>query len=145
MTQYASKVTIVHQFDKFQAYEHAIQEATENDKINFMMESEVVEFVGDEALQSVKVKNKLTGDIVELKVSGAFVFIGYVPNTDFIKDDITLSENKEIITDESMNTNLPGVFASGDVRQKKVRQITTSVADGTIAALSAIEYIKNKF
>ncbi len=79
----------------------------------------------------------------ELEASGCFVFIGYVPNTEMFRDQIALNDRGEIITDESMKTNVPGVFAAGDSRQKRYRQITTAVADGTIAALAATEYLQS--
>ena len=144
LTRYASKVTIVHQFDHFQALEHYIQEARNNDKISFIMESKIVEFVGNEKLESVLIKNQKTDEISEMQVDGVFIFIGYVPNTEKIKDIVDLNEWNEIVVDKNMSTNLPGVFAAGDSIAKRYRQVTTAVSDGTIAALNASEYI-NEF
>ncbi len=144
LTRYASKVTIVHQFDHFQALEHYIQEARNNDKISFIMESKIVEFVGNEKLESVLIKNQKTDEISEMQVDGVFIFIGYVPNTEKIKDIVDLNEWNEIVVDKNMSTNLPGVFAAGDSIAKRYRQVTTAVSDGTIAALSASEYM-NEF
>lgn len=143
LTKYASSVTVVHQFDHFQAFESAVREAKANPKIDFIMESEIQEFIGDQSLQGVKIKNMRTGEISEMKINGVFILIGYVPSTENFKGIINLNERNEIITDENLSTNIPGVFAAGDSRAKKYRQITTAVSDGTIASLSAISYLEN--
>lgn len=141
LTKYASKVTIVHQFDHFQAVEHAILEAQNNPKINFIMESTISHFYGDEKLRKVDIKNLTTGEITPKEIDGVFIFIGYVPNTEKLKDIIELNSFGEIIVNQNFETNIKGVFAAGDSIQKKYRQITTAVADGTIAALNAIDYV----
>lgn len=141
LTQYARKVTIVHQFDNFQGYAHAIQAAQENPKIEFIMESLIDDFVGEEGLEEVKVRSKKEGSLMTVPATGAFIFIGYVPSTEPFNGVLALSANGEIVTDESMATNVAGVFAAGDAREKRYRQITTAVSDGTIAALSALEYL----
>jgi thioredoxin reductase (NADPH) len=143
LTKYASKVTVVHQFDYFQAFKHYVDEAKKNEKINFIMESKIIEFVGDEKLESVKVQHQSTSEITEMKIDGVFIFIGYVPNTESLEGLIELNQWKEIVVDKDMKTNITGVFAAGDSIQKKYRQVTTAVADGTIAALSAADYINN--
>jgi thioredoxin reductase (NADPH) len=141
LTKYASKVTIVHQFDHFQAFEHAIDDAKRNDKIKFIMESTVGSFYGDEKLKSVDIKNLATGEIIKFMTDGAFIFIGYVPNTEFIKGLVNLNQRGEIVVNSDMQTSVEGVFAAGDGTAKHFRQITTAVSDGTIAALSASEYL----
>lgn len=141
LTKYASKVTIVHQFDNFQALEHYVEEAKNNPKINFVMGSKIIDFTGDESLQRVRIQNQDTQEITEMKVDGVFIFIGYVPNTEKIGDKIALNNYGEIIVDKNMATNIAGVYAGGDSIAKRYRQVTTAVADGTIAALSASEYV----
>ncbi len=143
LTKYASKVTIVHQFDHFQALEHYVDEAKNNKKINFIMESKLIEFIGDEKLESVKIQNQSTGNITEMKIDGVFIFIGYVPNTESLLNVVELNKWNEIIVNKDMKINIDGVFAAGDSIQKRYRQVTTAVADGTIAALSASEYLNN--
>ncbi len=142
LTTYAKSVTIVHQFDHFQASQHAIEQAEKNEKISFILDTEIVEFLGDTSVNAVKLKNMKTNEISEMETDGVFIYIGYVPNSKSFADILDLSERDEIITDEDMRTNIDGVFAAGDVRKKKYRQVTTAVADGTIAALSAIEYLQ---
>lgn len=141
LTKYASKVTIVHQFDHFQAFEHAIQTAKNNPKIDFIMESTITEFHGEQKLEKASIKNLKTGDITERNIDGTFIFIGYVPNTQNIEGLVEMNQYGEIITNKKLQTNIPGVYAAGDCLEKPYRQVTTAVSDGTIAALAAMEYI----
>lgn len=141
LTKYASRVTIVHQFDHFQAFEHYIDEARKNPKINFIMESKIIEFSGDEKLERIKIQNQSTGEVAEMTIDGVFIFIGYVPNTEKIAGMVDLNQYGEIVVDRNMSTNIKGVYAAGDSIAKRYRQVTTAVADGTIAALSAAEYV----
>ncbi len=141
LTKYASKITIVHQFDHFQALEHYVTEAKKNPKISFIMESTVSGFYGEDSLEYVKIKNLKTGSETDMKIDGVFIFIGYVPNTESIRGIVDLNKYGEIIVDGNMHTSLEGVFAAGDSIAKRYRQVTTAVADGTIAALSATEYL----
>jgi len=143
LTNFASKVTIVHQFDIFQAFEHAIQEAKKNPNISFIMGSELREFKGNETLESVIIEKLSTGELSEMKIDGVFIFIGYLPNTESLKNIVMINQRNEIIVDQDMKTDVQGVFAAGDCIAKKYRQVTTAVADGTIAALSATEYLRS--
>jgi thioredoxin reductase (NADPH) len=142
LTNYATKVTVVHQFGRFQAFEDAVQKAKENPKIDFIMESEPRSFLGNATLEEVSIEHLPTGKLTEKKVDGVFIFVGYLPNTDTLKNIVGLNNRNEIIVDADMRTNIPGVFAAGDCTAKKYRQVTTAVADGTIAALSAAEYLR---
>ena len=144
LAKYASKVTIIHEFDHFQAHPWAVKEAEANDRIHFLLAQEVTGFEGEERLRAVVTRDKKTGEIYKIPAEGCFIFIGYVPNTAPFKDILHLNERGEIITDDNLATNLPGVFAAGDNRNKKIRQITTAVADGTIAALSVSAYLQSK-
>jgi thioredoxin reductase (NADPH) len=141
LTKYASKVTIIHQFDHFQAFEHAVEEARANPRIHFIMESTITAFHGGENLESVEVKNLSTGDQHNFKTDGAFIFIGYLPNTEFLKGKVDLNKWGEIIVGNDMSTNITGVYAAGDSITKRFRQITTAVADGTVAAMAASIYL----
>jgi thioredoxin reductase (NADPH) len=141
LTKYVNKVTIVHQFDHFQAFEHAVEEARNNLKIDFIMESTITTFYGKESLESVDIKNLKSGIVNNFKTDGAFIFIGYVPNTEFLKKKIELNQWGEIIVKSDMSTSLEGVYAAGDSTAKRFRQVTTAVSDGTIAALAASNYL----
>jgi len=141
LTKYATKVTIVHQFDNFQAFEHAVEEAKENPKISFIMESTIEGFHGDEKLRSVDVKNLRTGEVENIKTDGVFIFIGYLPNTEFLEGKVRLNQNKEVIVNADMSTNVKGVYAAGDSIAKRYRQVTTAVGDGTVASLALSNYL----
>lgn len=143
LTNHAEKVTIVHQFDHFQAFQHAIDQAKMNPKIEFVMESELRSFSGNGVLQEVSMEHLSTGETTSIPIDGVFIFVGYTPNTADLKGVIKLNERNEILVDEDMKTSLPGVFAAGDCIQKKYRQVTTAVADGTIASLSVADYLRN--
>jgi thioredoxin reductase (NADPH) len=143
LTKYASKVTILHEFDHFQAFEHAVEEAKANPKIDYIMESHITEFYGDESLRGIKYENLKSGKIFDKKIDGVFIFIGYEANTQTLQNGpVKLNQWNEIITDETLQTNLEGVFAAGDCRAKRYRQITTAVSDGTVAALNALNFIQ---
>ncbi len=141
LTTYASKVTIVHQFDNWQAFASAVKEMEENPKIDTIMESRIVEFKGDMSLEEVVIEHIPTGKRYTKKIDGTFVFIGYVPNTEELKGVVKLNDREEIIVDSNMMTSLDGVFAGGDCIEKRYRQITTAVADGTTAALNVLEFL----
>jgi len=142
LTAYATKVTIVHQFDHFQAFGHAIEEAKKNPKIEFIMESELRGFYGNGQLEKVTIEHLPTHIIRELKTDGTFIFVGYQPNTESIDGIVMLNDRKEIVVNSDMKTNIDGVFAAGDCINKRYRQVTTAVAEGTIAALSAADYLR---
>ncbi len=145
LTKYASKVTIIHMLDHWQAFGHAVEEMEANPKIDYILQSRIVEFLGDEALTGVVIENLKDQTTYTKKIDGVFVFIGYEANTDFLhQSPVELNSRKEILVNADMQTNLEGVFAAGDALQKKYRQVTTAVADGTIAALSALDYIHRK-
>lgn len=140
LTRYARTVTIVHQFDHFQGFKHAIEAAVNHPQIKIMLEAEVADFIGEERLEQVVIRKKGQTEPVVLAATGAFIFIGYVPSTDPFRNCIELNSKGEIVVDSDLATSRPGVFAAGDATAKKYRQITTAVSDGTIAALNAIEY-----
>jgi thioredoxin reductase (NADPH) len=142
LTKYARNVAIVHQFDHFQAFPYAIEEAKANPRIKFYMESQVRNIFGDDSVKQVEIEHLPTGGKTMLSVDGIFIFIGYVAKTLGFEKCVHLNDRGEIITGTEMQTNVPGVFAAGDSIAKRYRQVTTAVSDGTIAALSAIEYLR---
>jgi thioredoxin reductase (NADPH) len=141
LTKYATKVTIIHQFDHFQAFEYAVEEARNNERINFIMESSIISFNGIDKIESVDIKNLKTGIISNFKTDGVFIFIGYVPNTEFLKGKIELNQWGEIVVKPDMSTNIEGIYAAGDSIAKRYRQVTTAVGEGTIAALAASNFL----
>lgn len=105
------------------------------------MESTINEFYGDGKLESIDVKSLKTGEITNYRTDGVFIFIGYVPNSEPFNGIVELNKWGEIVVDKDMATNVPGVFAAGDCIAKRYRQVTTSVAEGTISALAASNYV----
>ncbi len=141
LTKYASKVTIVHEFDHFQAYKHAIEKAKANPKIEYIFESTIVEFKGSQKIEKAVIKQISSGKLTEMSIDGAFIFIGYVPNTEFLATKIARNKWGEILTNEKLETTIQKVFAAGDARDTDIRQITTAVADGTRAAIFALQAV----
>jgi thioredoxin reductase (NADPH) len=142
LTQFARSVTIIHQFDHFQAEAATTEEALHDPKIRVIWDSEPRAFTGDGGLQALTIEDVKTKVRTELKTDGVFVFIGYVPRTDLVKGLVPLNKWGYVETAEDMSTPVPGVYVAGDIRSKTFRQITTAVADGTIAALAAQKYVK---
>ena len=136
ISRFASKITIVHQFDKFTANKKAQDKVLANPKIKTLFESEPRSFVksGDKIV--TEVENLKTKERIQLTSDGVFIFIGMKPNVGLFRDKLKLDQWGYIKTNEDMQTSSPGVYAVGDVISKKYRQITTAVADGTIAAMA---------
>lgn len=142
LTRYGSQITIIHRRDAFRAAQVIQERAFANPKIDYRWDTVVAGINGTAAVERLTLRNVKTGEISELPVDGVFIFVGYTPTTQFVKDIITLDANGYIVTDDDMATSVEGVFAAGDVRKKSLRQVTTAVADGSIAAISADRYIK---
>ncbi|NOQ25258.1 MAG: thioredoxin fold domain-containing protein [Bacteroidales bacterium] len=136
ISKFASKITIVHQFDKLQANKEAQEKAFANPKINFIFDTEPRGFEKNGNQMNVATENIKTGEKSTIEADGVFVFVGMKPNTDLFKDDVERDDFGYVKTNEDMLTNIEGIYAVGDLRSKKYRQITTAVADGTIAAIS---------
>lgn len=144
LTKYASKVTIVHQFDHFQGFQYAIDEALNHPKIEVLTSTVVREFFGEERLEGVMLHRLDTDEIKPFATDGVFIFIGYQPNTEELENHVALNRWNEIVVDESMQTSVPGVFAAGDAIVKRYRQITTAVGDATTAALAASAWLHER-
>lgn len=143
LAKFGESVTIIHRRDALRAAKSLQEKAFANPKIKFIWDSVVEAANGEEILESLTIKNIKTGETSELEVNGCFVFVGYVPITELFKGKLNMNSRGDIITDEEMRTNIPGVFAAGDVREKLLRQVITAAADGAIAATAAEHYIEN--
>lgn len=143
LTRFASKVTIIHRRDKLRAQPILQERAFNNEKIEFIWNSTVKEMVGkDGKVGSVMLVNTQTGEEEEFQTEGVFVYIGMLPLNEAVKDlGITNSEGY-VVTNEEMETEVAGIFAAGDIREKMLRQIITATGDGSIAAQSAQKYIE---
>jgi thioredoxin reductase (NADPH) len=142
LTQFARSVTIVHQFMEFQAESASVQEALANPKIRVMLGHEPRGFQGETALERLEVEELATKERKLLPTDGVFVFIGMVPRTDLLARYVPLAPGAYVETTDAMETKVAGLYAAGDIRVKRFRQITTAVADGTIAALAAQRFLR---
>ncbi|MEN6612054.1 MAG: thioredoxin-disulfide reductase [Armatimonadota bacterium] len=144
LTRYASEVSIIHRRDKLRAQRIIQERALSHPVINVHWNSIVKGIGGTDTVDHLVLENVVTRQTVEMPVDGVFILIGLDPNTKMLDGQINLDENGYIITDENMQTNIPGVFAAGDVRHKLLRQIVTACADGAIAATAAEKYIESR-
>jgi thioredoxin reductase (NADPH) len=147
LTQFASKVYIIHRRDEFRAQKSVVDRALANPKIEAVMGSVVEEIAGNDMVERVIVRNSHSGKISEIQAEGVFVFVGAAPNLGFLTEESGLKRSDKgwIITDEKMETSAEGVFAAGDVREKYLRQVATAVGDGATAAMAAYEYLSNEY
>ena len=111
-------------------------------KVRFLLNHMLTAIEGETFVESIKIKNRQNNDEKTLKVSGIFIYAGFIPNTKFLQGVVQLDNSGYIITNENMQTRVPGIYAVGDVRSKKVRQIDVACGEGTTAAISARDYIK---
>ncbi|MBI4758843.1 MAG: thioredoxin-disulfide reductase [Chloroflexi bacterium] len=142
LTRLARKVTIVHRRDALRATKVAQDRAFADPKIEFRWDTVVDEILGQDEVRGLALHNVKTGARSELAVEGVFIYVGMRPNTQFLGGQLALDAQGYIITNEEMETNVPGVFAVGDVRRKRLRQVVTAVADGAIAATAADAYLR---
>ena len=146
LTKFVENLTmiVIHDEGVMDAEKILQEKAMENEKIDFVWNSVVEEIKGDGMVEKAVVKNIKTGETEELDCHGVFFFVGRVPNTDFLKGTVELTENGYIKTNDEMETNQPGVYAVGDVRNKVVRQVITAAGDGATAAVMAQGYIEEE-
>ena len=141
LSRLAKKVYLIHRRDQLRATKIYHEPLKKADNVEFIWNSTVDDFITQQRVVGVKIKNVNSGDISELFCDGVFISIGRKPETDFVKGILALDENGYIIADESTKTNIDGVYAAGDVRTKFLRQVVTAVSDGAVAASFAEEYI----
>lgn len=147
IAKFASKVTVIvlHEEGQLDCNKQAAERAFKHPKMNFVWNSVLDSIYGDEFVEGVNIKNVKSGEITKLGTNGVFFFVGLVPQTDFLKEtDLERNTRGYIDTTELMETNLDGVYAVGDVRNKYLRQIATAVSDGAIAATAAERFIEEQ-
>lgn len=141
LTKMCSKVTLIHRRDQLRANRTAQTRAFANEKLEIIYNTTLEEIIGESKVTSVRLKNKITGEESIMPIEGIFIFAGYQPNNDFFPEDLEVDAQGYVITDEKMATNLPGIFAVGDVRRKPIRQVTTAVGDGGVVMTAVEEYL----
>ena len=141
LSRLASKVTVIHRRDTLRATRIYHEPLMKAENVTFLWDSAVESYVVDSRIQGAKVKNLKTGEVTDLTCDGIFVSIGRKPNTELFAGQLDLDEGGYIRADETTRTNIPGVYAVGDVRTKALRQVVTAVGDGAVAVHFAEEYL----
>ena len=143
LTKFAKKVqvSVIHDTGILDANEVAKEQAFSTPKLEFIWNTMVQEFKGEERLNQVVLKNIKTGELETVDVDGCFLFIGYLPDTDLFKGQLNMTSRGYILTNDQMETNLEGVFAIGDVRDKVLRQVATAVGDGAVGGVAAERFL----
>ena len=142
LTRYASEVTIIHRRDELRAGAILQNRALEHEKIKFLWNTIVTEVVGEEKVESVKVKNVVTDEESALETDGVFIFIGHTPNTQIFEGQLELDDNGYIKVNNLMETSVEGVFAGGEAADPHFRQVVTSAGMGAAAAIQATRYLE---
>ena len=142
LTRYADNVTIIHRRDELRAGAILAERAKTNPKIDISWNTVVKEISGNGAVQTVKLQDTETGEEREREVDGVFIFIGHSPNTSLFTDQLEMDENGYLIVDKLMQTNIPGVFAAGEVADPHFRQVITSAGMGAAAAIQANRFME---
>lgn len=143
LTQFASKVTIIHRRDELRAQQILQNRAFSNDKIDFIWDTVVEEIKGENNVESLILRNVKTNEVSEFPADGVFIYIGLIPNTEAFKNLGITDEEGWIQTNNEMETKVPGIFAVGDVRDTVLRQVATAVGDGSIAGDAAYKYTQS--
>ncbi|MGX6977913.1 NAD(P)/FAD-dependent oxidoreductase [Vagococcus elongatus] len=148
LTNFARKVTLIQNLADLTADAIAVEQAKANDKIHYIFNSVVESIEGDGMVEAMTIKNTETGELTRMEADdddglfGIFIFIGTIPNTDVYDGVIPLDDYGYMLTNDNMETEVPGVFAAGDIRPKILRQVVTAAGDGATAAFSAQKYVE---
>ncbi len=143
LTKFGSHVTVVHRRDQLRAGPALIEKAQRNAKMSFLWNKVVTHINGNGTLQQVALKDTLTGETSEARVDGLFVYIGHLPNTTLFKGQLELDHEGYLVVDPYLHTNVPGVFAAGEVHDKRFRQAIVSAGFGCMAALETEKYLSS--
>jgi len=141
LTKFASKVMVIHRRDELRATRIVQEKAFTEPKIEFLWNNIVERIEGEDVVKRLRLRNVVTGEESTLDVSGVFVSIGFKPNTDYLKDILPLDAAGYIVTNEKMETEIPGIFAAGDIRRSSIRQVIAAAGDGATAAIYAEKFI----
>jgi len=141
LTRFAKKVYVIHRRDSLRAQKIIQDRAYKNPRMEFVWDSVVQEIRGENKVQELEVYNRKTNQISHIPVDGIFIYVGILPNNDLLESRLELDSGGFVLTDENMHTNIPGIYAAGDIRHTVLRQVVTAASDGAIAAWSAEKWI----
>ncbi|BCS86967.1 thioredoxin reductase [Pseudodesulfovibrio sediminis] len=141
LARLVNKVYLIHRRDEFRGLLCYQDKCLTNDKIEPIRATVVDEIQGEDQVESLLLRNVKTDETSELKLDGAFIFVGFEPIMDFVPDEVDKEQNG-VVTDVEMHTNIPGIFAAGDIRAKMCRQVASAVGDGATAATAAFSYLE---
>jgi len=141
LTKFASRVMVIHRRQELRATRIVQEKAFAEPKVEFLWNTVVEEIEGEEVVKRLRLRNVITGEKSSLDVAGIFVAIGFKPNTDYLKSILPLDATGHVITNEKMETEIPGIFAAGDIRSSSIRQVIGAVGDGATAAIYAERFI----
>jgi thioredoxin reductase (NADPH) len=144
LTRFASRVYLIHRRNALRAEKIIQERAFQNPKIEILWDTVVTRVIGESGVEGLELKNVKTQEARTLKVGGVFFYVGWLSNTDFVKNILKLDDQGYVVTDENMATSAPGIFAAGDVRRKLLRQVVTAVGDGALAAFAVERYIESR-
>lgn len=143
ITNFATKVIIVHRRDELRAAKILQERAYTNEKIDFVWDSVVTEIIGESLVKAVKVENVKTGSVEELRTDGVFIYVGTEPNTGFVTDVLDIDNRSFILTDDTLKTSVDGIYAAGDCRSSRLKQIVVAAGEGALAAVMGQKYISS--
>ena len=144
LTRFAAKVHLIHRRDGLRATKLLRERVMALDQVNIVWDTVPTRIVGDTEVKGVDLKNVKTGKTSHLPVQGVFVFVGYIPNTELVKGQLELDKLGFVVTNNDMQTSVPGVFAAGDIRSKILRQIATAVGEGATAVFAVERYLESQ-
>jgi thioredoxin reductase (NADPH) len=143
LTRFVTRVHLIHRRDELRATKLLRERVMAQEKINIIWDTVATRVLGDTEVKGVELKNVKTGDTSQLSVQGVFVFVGYIPNNELVKGQLDLDTLGFVVTDNDMQTSVPGVFAAGDIRSKILRQVATAVGDGATAVFAVERYLES--
>ena len=143
LSRICEKVYIIHRRDEFRATKTYVSKAKKTDNIELVLDSVVEEIIGKDQVESIKLRNRKTDEVKEIDVDGVFIAIGNHPNSEVFKGLVDMDDDGYIIAGEEGRTNIPGVYAAGDIRTKHLRQVITAASDGANVISSVEKYLNN--
>lgn len=141
LTRFARRVYLIHRRDELRATKLLQERALAEEKISIIWDTVPTRIAGETGMEGLDLRNVKSGETTYLPINGVFVFVGYIPNSNLVRGQVNLDDQGFVITDNDMETSIPGVFAAGDIRSKLLRQVSTAVGEGATASFAAEKYL----